>query len=92
MDLVNGVGRPIEVDGCFMEKRFMEPGLEIADLVAHTAGRQRRHQIDGKQGVTKDFEQMYWHSTIPPAFMAIDNVRLNELAVETGGVTGPDQD
>lgn len=84
MNLVNGSGRPIEVDGCFMEKKYMEPGLEVADLVAHTAGRQRRYQMSGKEGVAKDFEQMYWHSPIPPAFMAIDTVHLNELAVEDG--------
>lgn len=85
MNLVNGSRHRIEVEGCFMEKKFMEPGLEIADLVAHTAGRQRRRQIAGKEGVAKDFEQMYWHSPIPPAFMAIDNVQLNELVVEEGG-------
>ena len=66
-------------------KRDMEPGLEIADLIVHTAGRQRRHQMAGKEGVVKDFEQTYWHSPIPPAFMAIDTVRLNELAIEDRG-------
>ena len=85
MNLVNGSGKRIEVDGYFMEKKYMEPGLEVADLIAHTAGRQRRHQIADKEGVAKDFEQMFWHSPIPPAFMSIDNVQLNELAVEDGG-------
>jgi hypothetical protein len=85
MSLVNASGRSIEVDGYFMPKKSMEPGLELADLIAHTAGRQRRHQMAGKEGVAKDFEQMYWHSPIPPAFMAIDTVRLNELAIEDGG-------
>lgn len=80
MKMVSRLGTPIEVEGCFMDKRSMEAGLEIADLVAHTAGRQRRHQLKGKAGVTKDFRQMYWHSPIPPAFMAIDTVQLNELA------------
>lgn len=50
MKLVNGSGKQIEVDGYLMEKKFMEPGLEVADLIAHTAGRQRRHQIAGKEG------------------------------------------
>lgn len=82
MNLVNGAGKILEVDGCFMAKKHMEPGLEVADLIVHTAGRQRRHQIAGKEGTVKDFEQTYWHSPIPPAFMSIDTVHLNELAVQ----------
>ncbi len=81
MKLVSKRGRRIVVEGCFMDKKAMEPGLEVADLVAHTAGRQRRHQLAGKPGVAKDFEQMYWHSPIPPAFMAIDTGELTELAI-----------
>lgn len=84
MNLVSRQGRRIEVEGCFMDKAAIEPGLEVADLVAHTAGRQRRHQLKGKAGVTKDFEHMYWHSPIPPAFMAINTVQLNELALAEG--------
>lgn len=79
MNIANRAGYKIEVDGYFMDKRGMEPGLEVADLVAHTAGRQRRHQLAGKEGTVKDFQQMYWHSPIPPAFMAIDSVQLDEL-------------
>lgn len=82
MQIVNRSGRPIEVDGYFMPKTSMEAGLEVADLVAHTAGRQRRHQIRGKSDHLLDFQAMYWRSPIPPAFMAIDNVVLNELAIE----------
>lgn len=84
MELVNSAGVQVGVEGCFMPKKSMEPGLEVADLIAHTAGRQRRHQIAGKEGVAKDFQQMYWHSPIPPAFMSIDTVQLNELATEKG--------
>ncbi len=64
MNLVTASGRRLEVDGYFMEKKQMEAGLEVADLVAHTAGRQRRHQLAEKEGVTPDFKQMYWHSPI----------------------------
>ena len=89
LNLANRSGERIEVEGCFMDKKLMEPGLEVADLIAHTAGRQRRHQIAGKEGVVKDFEQMYWHSPIPPAFMSIDTVQLNALAIEnTAGDQG----
>ncbi len=84
MNLVNISGRPIEVGGYFMPKASMESGLELADLIAHTAGRQRRHEIAGKEGVTRDFGQMYWHSPIPPAFMSIDTRELNDLAIEEG--------
>lgn len=82
MNLVNGSGNHIEVEGCFMDKKSLEPGLEVADLIAHTAGRQRRHQLAGGKGVVKDFEQTYWHSPVPPAFMSIDTIHLNELAIE----------
>lgn len=83
MNLSNQNGQRIEVDGYFMPKASMEAGLEIADLVVHTAGRQRRHELKGKDGSTKDFEAMYWHSPIPPAFMSIDSVQLTELEFET---------
>lgn len=83
MNLINAVGRRVEVDGYFMPKSSMEAGLELADLIAHTAGRQRRHQLAGMAGATKDFKAMYWHSPIPPAFMTIDNVQINELTADT---------
>jgi Protein of unknown function (DUF3800) len=81
MELINRAGVRIEVDGCFMEKSAAEAGLEVADLVAHTAGRQRRHQLAGKPGRVPDFELMYWHSPIPPAFMSINTVQLDELKI-----------
>jgi Protein of unknown function (DUF3800) len=82
MKLVNRAGARVEVEGCFMEKNRMEAGLEVADLVAHTAGRQRRHEMAEKPGRAKDFEQMYWHSPIPPAFMSINTVRLQKLEIQ----------
>ncbi|MFN0042693.1 MAG: DUF3800 domain-containing protein [Alphaproteobacteria bacterium] len=85
MQVTNRSGRLIEVGGYFMEKKWMETGLEVADLVAHTAGRQRRYQLRGKTGPLPDFEAMYWHSPIPPAFMSIDTVVLNELSIEDKG-------
>lgn len=85
MDLINRSGGRVEVEGVFMEKKFNEPGLEVADLVAHTAGRQRRHQLAGRAGVAKDFEQMYWHSPIPPAFMSINMVQVDEISIEDAG-------
>jgi Protein of unknown function (DUF3800) len=84
MQLFNRAGVRVVVDGYFMDKACMEAGLEIADLVAHTAGRQRRHELAGKPGHAKDFQQMYWHSPIPPAFMSINTVELREMAIPEG--------
>ena len=76
-------GRRVDVEGCFMPKGSMEPGLEVADLIVHTAGRQRRHELAGKPGHAKDFQQTYWHSPIPPEFMAISTVEIAQ-AIEGG--------
>ena len=84
MDLKNIWGRPVEVEGCFMPKTSMEPGLEVADLIAHTAGRQRRHELSGKPGHLKDFQQTYWHSPIPPEFRAITTVEITQ-GIDAGG-------
>ncbi|MFN3224738.1 MAG: DUF3800 domain-containing protein [Hyphomicrobiales bacterium] len=82
MNVFNAHGQLVIVDGYFMDKKAMEAGLEVADLVAHTAGRQRRHELAGKGGRAKDFEAMYWHSPIPPAFMSIDSVQFTKLVPE----------
>jgi hypothetical protein len=76
MDLKNMRGRRVGVEGCFMPKASMEPGLEVADLIAHTTGRQRRHELAQRPGHIKDFEKTYWHSRIPPEFMAISAVEI----------------
>jgi|SRR5579872_1894111 len=83
MDLQNKSGVRVVVEGCFMKKESLEPGLEVADLIAHTAGRQRRHELGGNVGHVKDFKQTYWHSPIPPEFMAISSMQITE-AVEAG--------
>lgn len=77
MDFCNVSGKRVEVEGCFMPKHSMEPGLEVADLIAHTAGRQRRHELRGKTGHVQDFKQTYWHSPIPPEFIAISSVEVS---------------
>ena len=82
MTLNNARGLRVAVEGCFMTKMAMEPGLEVADLIVHTAGRQRRHEIAGKSGHTKDFQQTYWHSPVPPKFMRISAIQI-EQAMDT---------
>jgi Protein of unknown function (DUF3800)/SEC-C motif len=43
-----------------MDKKSCAPGLEIADLVAHTLGRQNRHfVIQEKQGFLSDFQKVF---------------------------------
>jgi hypothetical protein len=83
MDLRNVRGHRVEVEGCFMPKACMEPGLEVADLIAHTAGRQRRHELGGKSGHTKDFQHTYWHSPIPPEYTAVTDIEFVQ-AVKAG--------
>jgi hypothetical protein len=83
LNFVNARGITLEVDGYFMPKSSMEPGLELADLIAHTCGRQRRREIGGREGHNKDFQQVFWHSPIPPRFMNVTNVELRELALST---------
>lgn len=83
MSLKNRLGQRVEVEGCFMRKDSMEPGLEVADLIAHTAGRQRRHEFRGGTGHVKDFQQTYWHSPIPPEFMTISDIEIAQ-AIEAG--------
>ena len=83
MALKNMRGQRVEVKGVFMKKASLEPGLEVADLIVHTAGRQRRHELRGKEGHLKDFQQTYWFSPIPPEFMVIGRSQIAQ-AVEEG--------
>jgi hypothetical protein len=87
IDFRNMWGRQVEVEGCFMPKASQEPGLEVADLIAHTSARQRRHEIGGRSGHTKDFQQTYWHSQIPPEFTAITAAEISDAIA--GGLKVP---
>ena len=66
MDLKNMWGRRVEVEGCFMSKGSIEPGLEVADVIAHTAGRQRRHEmLETLRTAEPCLELHSWHTTSP---------------------------
>jgi hypothetical protein len=57
--LVNSRGKPVDYDGYFMPKASMEPGLEIADLIVHTAGRQERRRRAGQTTFNLDFTSVF---------------------------------
>lgn len=55
------IARPLPVIVCLLPKTSCEPGLEIADFVAHTAGRHTK-QVEGghrKQEVRRDFKSIF---------------------------------
>jgi hypothetical protein len=58
-------GRRIATEHCFMPKSANEPGLELADFVASTAGTQARFYHRGKTGFAKDY-QVVFHQFPPP--------------------------
>ena len=49
----------VEVDGFFIPKRARVPGMEVADLIAHTAGDNQRHALANKSGFRKSFREMF---------------------------------
>lgn len=76
-------GRTVNFEGYFMNKNSAEPGLEVADLIAHTTSRQRRFELKGGAGHLKDFQMTYWDNPIPPEFMAISSISISE-AIDAG--------
>jgi len=52
-------GGGVPVEHCFMEKRFGEPGLEIADFVVNAAGGLTRRRLEGRNSIPKDFQQVF---------------------------------
>ena len=74
-------GRPVEVGGYIMPKTSMEAGLEIADLIIHTAGKQqRRHGPNYGKGVlnfTPDFRAVF-HSVDPSLVLYSSVSEMNE--------------
>jgi hypothetical protein len=45
MEARNSSGQPIEVSGYTLPKSSCEPGIEIADLISHTCGKQQRNHF-----------------------------------------------
>jgi hypothetical protein len=55
MDARNLFGEPVVPEGYTMPKKFMEPGLEIADLIIHTSGKQQRRHPEGYANGVRHF-------------------------------------
>ncbi len=63
MDATNLFGEPVDVVGYTMPKSTCEAGLEIADLIVHTAGKQQRlyggGYANGVRNFTPDFRAVF---------------------------------
>jgi Protein of unknown function (DUF3800) len=68
MDARNLFGEPSEVVGYTLPKRSLEAGLELADLIIHTSGKQQRKHAqgyaDGTRNFTPDFRALF-HAAHP---------------------------
>jgi hypothetical protein len=80
MDACNLFGRQIQVVGFTLPKKSMEPGLELADLIIHTSGKQQRKHAegyrDGKRYFTPDFRAVF-HS-VPPTWVLYSSLTAME--------------
>jgi hypothetical protein len=57
--IVERNGSAIPVEHCFMEKKYKEPALEVADFVVNSAGSMARWRLSGKQGFPQDFAAIF---------------------------------
>lgn len=73
-------GQPIPAEHCFMEKKYGEIGLEVADFIMSAAGSQTRRVIRRDSGFAKDFQDV---------FQAVPRILVKFCLIES--VTGPDQ-
>ena len=68
MDAKNVFGEAVDVSGYTMPKTSCEAGLELADLIVHTAGKQQRKyaggHADGVRNFTPDFRAVF-HAVDP---------------------------
>ena len=76
----NSLGAPVEFNGYFLSKESCTPGLEVADLVVHTAGRQERLKLkpNPHRKFQPDFIEVF--QGINPEyvdFISADSVTMN---------------
>jgi len=46
-----------------VKKNLVEPGLEVADFIIHTAGAQLRNRVNNKKNIRKDFKVIFENMT-----------------------------
>lgn len=80
ISLENSRGDGINIEGFFIEKSAMVGGLEIADLIAHTAGRQSRRRVSSSAGWTRDFEVVFRRPQGLAAFMHVVSATRDQPA------------
>ncbi|WP_316219164.1 DUF3800 domain-containing protein [Bradyrhizobium sp. SZCCHNR2026] len=73
-------GHSIPVEHCFMEKKYGEIGLEVADFIVSATGSQTRRFLRRDSGFAKDFQDV---------FQAVPRILVKFCLIES--VTGPDQ-
>lgn len=90
MDAINLVGERVVPQGYTMPKSSMEAGLEVADLIIHTAGKQqRKHAVGysaGARNFTLDFQAVF-HSiprdlTLYQSITAMEDLSEKQVMVE----------
>ena len=70
-------GRFVPSDGFFIPKSSRAPGMELADLIAHTAGDNQRHALRQRPGFPASFRELFQRGgSVGQAFYwRIDTVR-----------------
>lgn len=60
----NKDGKIVKWEPCWMDKKSIEPGLEVADLIMHTVGSQIRNwgKVDQNNKFRKDFVSIFHNS------------------------------
>jgi hypothetical protein len=76
-------GKSIPVECYFMSKRVGEPGLEVADFVVHTVGRQARANLKQRGGFALDYAAVF-HSVDPrlTSFMEVESAEFSGHQVD----------
>jgi predicted nucleotidyltransferase len=85
-------GKLLRADICFEPKASMEPGLELADLIAHTVGRQQRQWRRSPGQFEPDFRAVF-HSVDRRfvEFVSVAETKLEEVNLPTSAVAQRDR-